>query len=61
MAPPIDVSSGRLSSFLITGQYQYSAMESLRWDIFTGFSRLNGLRDAEASRDTAAEQMRVTI
>ena len=36
-----------------TGQPQYSALLSLRWDIFTGFKRLNDVRRAEADREVA--------
>ncbi|MBV8359010.1 MAG: TolC family protein [Deltaproteobacteria bacterium] len=36
-----------------TGQPQYSALLSLKWDIFTGFKRLNDMRRAEADREVA--------
>ncbi|MBV8451352.1 MAG: TolC family protein [Deltaproteobacteria bacterium] len=36
-----------------TGQPQYSALLSLRWDIFTGFKRFNDVRRAEADREVA--------
>ncbi len=36
-----------------TGQPQYSALLTLRWDLFTGFKRLNDLRRAQADREVA--------
>jgi outer membrane protein TolC len=36
-----------------TGQPQYSAMLTLRWDVFTGLRRLNDMRRAEADREVA--------
>lgn len=41
-----------------TGQPQYSALVMLRWDIFTGFKRLNDLRAARADRDSAHAQLK---
>jgi outer membrane protein len=41
-----------------TGQPQYSALLTLRWDIFTGFGRLNDVRRAEDNRDTARAELR---
>jgi len=32
---------------------EYGAGVTLKWDIFTGFSRINSLRQAEAERDAA--------
>jgi len=32
---------------------EYGAGVSLKWDIFTGFSRVNSIREAEAQRDAA--------
>jgi len=36
-----------------TGQPQYTSLLTLRWDIFTGFKRLNDVRKAEADRQAA--------
>jgi outer membrane protein len=36
-----------------TGQPQYSSMLTVKWDIFTGFKRLNDVRKAEADRQAA--------
>jgi outer membrane protein len=36
-----------------SSQPQYGALVTLRWDIFTGFSRVNTLREAEAQRQEA--------
>jgi outer membrane protein len=33
---------------------QYSALLALRWDLFTGFSRINAVREAEAVRRASA-------
>jgi outer membrane protein len=41
-----------------TGQPQYSALLTLRWDIFTGFRRLNEVRRAEDDRDVARSELR---
>jgi outer membrane protein TolC len=41
-----------------TGQPQYSAMLTLRWDVFTGFRRLNDMRRAEADREVARADLR---
>ncbi|MGH7985035.1 MAG: TolC family protein [Candidatus Binataceae bacterium] len=41
-----------------TGQPQYSALVTLRWDIFTGFKRLNDLRAARAGRASARAQLK---
>jgi outer membrane protein len=40
------------------GQPQYSALLTLRWDVFTGFKRLNDLRTAEDERDVARADLR---
>jgi outer membrane protein TolC len=40
------------------GQPQYSALATLRWDIFTGFRRLNDVRRAEDERDVARAELR---
>jgi outer membrane protein len=40
------------------GQPQYSALLTLRWDIFTGFRRLNDLRRAEDNRDVARAELK---
>ena len=36
-----------------TGQPQYSALLTLKWSIFTGFKRLNDVRQTEAEREVA--------
>jgi len=41
-----------------TGQPQYSALLTLRWDLFTGFRHLNDQRQAEAERDAARSDLR---
>jgi outer membrane protein len=41
-----------------TGEPQYSALITLRWEIFTGFRRLNDLRRAEADREVARAELR---
>jgi outer membrane protein len=41
-----------------TGQPQYSALLTLRWDIFTGFGRLNDVRRAEDDREVARAELR---
>jgi outer membrane protein TolC len=41
-----------------TGQPQYAALLTLRWDIFTGFRRLNDLRRAEADREVARAELK---
>jgi outer membrane protein len=41
-----------------TGQPQYSALLTLRWDLFTGFKRLNDVRRAEDERDVARADLR---
>jgi outer membrane protein TolC len=41
-----------------SGQPQYSALLTLRWDIFTGFRRLNDLRRAEADREVARAELK---
>ncbi len=38
-------------------QPQYSAFVTLKWDLFTGFKRLNDMRQAEAERDAAGAQL----
>jgi outer membrane protein TolC len=37
-----------------SSQPQYGALVTLRWDIFTGFSRINTVRQAEAQREEAS-------
>jgi outer membrane protein len=37
---------------------QYTALLTLKWDIFTGFERVNALREAEAQRDVSAANLR---
>lgn len=37
-----------------SSQPQYGALVTLRWDIFTGFSRVNTVRQAEAQREEAS-------
>lgn len=39
------------------GQPQYAALLTLKWDIFTGFRRLNDLRQAEADREVARAEL----
>jgi outer membrane protein TolC len=39
-------------------QPQYTAFVSLKWDLFTGFKRLNDMRQAEAERDAAGAQLK---
>lgn len=41
-----------------TGQPQYSALLSLRWDIFTGFKRINDVRRTEAEREVARADLK---
>jgi outer membrane protein TolC len=41
-----------------TGQPQYSALLTLRWDLFTGFKRLNEVRRAEDDREVARAELR---
>jgi outer membrane protein TolC len=41
-----------------TGQPQYSALLTLRWDLFTGFRRLNDVRRAEDNREVARAELR---
>jgi outer membrane protein len=36
---------------------QYSALLALRWDLFTGFSRINAVREAEAVRRASAADL----
>jgi outer membrane protein len=40
------------------GQPQYSALLTLKWDLFTGFKRLNDLRTAESEDDVARADLR---
>jgi outer membrane protein TolC len=40
-----------------TSQPQYSAFLTLKWDIFTGFRRINDVRKAEADREVARAQL----
>jgi outer membrane protein len=39
-------------------QPQYTALLTINWDIFTGFKRLNDVRQAEAERDAAGAQLK---
>ena len=39
-------------------QPQYAGLLSVNWDLFTGFKRLNDLRQAEAARDAAGAQLK---
>ncbi|HZC46746.1 MAG TPA: TolC family protein, partial [Candidatus Acidoferrum sp.] len=39
-------------------QPQYAAVLTINWDIFTGFKRLNDVRQAEADRDAAGAQLK---
>jgi outer membrane protein len=41
-----------------TRQPQYSALLTLRWDIFTGFKRLNDVRRAENDREVARSELK---
>jgi outer membrane protein len=41
-----------------TGQPQYSALLTLRWDLFTGFRRLNDLRAAEDNHQVARADLK---
>jgi outer membrane protein len=41
-----------------TAQPQYAGLLTFKWDIFTGFKRLNDVREAEAVRDAAGAQLR---
>ena len=41
-----------------TGQPQYSALLTLRWELFTGFKRLNEVRRAEDDREVARAELR---
>jgi outer membrane protein len=41
-----------------TGEPQYSALLTLRWEIFTGFRRLNDVRRAEDDRDVARAELK---
>jgi len=40
-----------------TAQPEYSALMTLKWDVFTGFKRINEVRAAEANRDVARAQL----
>jgi outer membrane protein TolC len=40
-----------------TGQPQYAAMVTVNWDAFTGFRRLNDLRQAEADSQAARAEL----
>ena len=48
----------KLQRTVQTAQPQYAALLTLRWDIFTGFERLNNLRRAESDRDVARAELR---
>jgi outer membrane protein len=48
----------KLQRTVQTAQPQYVALLTLRWDIFTGFGRLNNLRRAESDRDVARAELR---
>ena len=39
-------------------QPQYTALLTFNWDLFTGFKRLNDVRQAEADRDAASDQLK---
>ncbi len=39
-------------------QPQYAALLTINWDLFTGFKRLNDMRQAEAERDAASAQLK---
>jgi outer membrane protein TolC len=39
-------------------QPQYSAMLTIKWDLFTGFRRLNDVRKAQADRETASAELK---
>ncbi len=39
-------------------QPQYAALLTINWDLFTGFKRLNDVREAEADRDAAGAQLK---
>jgi outer membrane protein TolC len=39
-------------------QPQYTALLTVNWDLFTGFKRLNDVRQAEAARDAAGAQLK---
>jgi outer membrane protein len=41
-----------------TGQPQYGALLTMRWDLFTGFRRHNDVRRAEADREAARADLR---
>jgi outer membrane protein len=41
-----------------TSQPQYAGLLTIKWDIFTGFKRLNDVRQAEADRDAAGAQLK---
>jgi outer membrane protein len=41
-----------------TSQPQYGGLLTIKWDIFTGFKRLNDVRQAEADRDAASAQLK---
>ncbi|HVN29869.1 MAG TPA: TolC family protein [Candidatus Binataceae bacterium] len=45
---------------VLDAQPQYSAVLALRWDLFTGFKRINDLRAAERERDIARADLRAT-
>ncbi len=40
------------------GVPEYAALVTLKWDIFTGFQRLNAIREAQAQREAARAQLR---
>ncbi|HSU91684.1 MAG TPA: TolC family protein, partial [Sporolactobacillaceae bacterium] len=41
-----------------TAQPQYAGLLTFKWDVFTGFKRLNDVRAAEANRDAAGAQLK---
>jgi outer membrane protein len=41
-----------------TSQPQYAGLLTIHWDIFTGFKRLNDVRQAESDRDAAGAQLK---
>lgn len=43
---------------VVANQPQYTALLTINWDLFTGFKRLNDVRQAEADRDAAGAQLK---
>ncbi len=46
------------SANITASQPQYAALLTINWDVFTGFKRLNDVRQAEADRDAASAQLK---